>query len=102
MFKSRNIHRKIKIRIYKTIIRTVVAYGCESWSITNKSADMLDRFERKILRKIFGPMREEGTWRARYSHELYQLYGEAKLSMYIKIQRLGRAMGRARTAHAIK
>lgn len=88
IMKSRNVHRKTKIKLYKTLIRTVATYGSESWTLTNKNADMLDIFERKILRKIYGPTNEDGIWRIRYNHELYQLYREPRLSEYIRLKRL--------------
>jgi Fe-S-cluster-containing dehydrogenase component len=50
--KSRTIHWRNKIRIYITIIRPILCYGCEAWMMTCKSEEMLDAFERKILRRI--------------------------------------------------
>lgn len=98
ILKSRSVHRKTKIRIYKTIVRTVVAYGSESWTILSRTAEMLDCFERKILRKIFGPVMDGGAWRIRYNHELYQLYQEPKLSTH---KNSSAAMGGACPTHAI-
>lgn len=49
---------------------------------------MLDKFERKVLRKIYGPVKEDEAWRIRYNHELYQLYKEPPLSTHIKLRRL--------------
>uniref|UniRef100_A0A6P7FN12 Uncharacterized protein LOC114332021 n=1 Tax=Diabrotica virgifera virgifera TaxID=50390 RepID=A0A6P7FN12_DIAVI len=46
IFKSRGSHRKRKLRVYKTIIRLVVSYGCETWVITQKPASALCVFER--------------------------------------------------------
>jgi len=45
-------------------------------------------FERKILRRIYGPTCEEAVWRSRYNEELYRLYDEADLVTTIKISRL--------------
>ena len=44
-----------KIQIYKTIIRPAVTYGCETWVLTASDENQLYIFERKILRKIYGP-----------------------------------------------
>jgi hypothetical protein len=49
---------------------------------------MVDCFERKILRRIYGPMNDDGEWRIRYNTELYRLYQDSKLSNFIKLQRL--------------
>jgi hypothetical protein len=48
----------------------------------------LGAFERKILRRIYGPICEEATWRSRYNEELYRLHDEADLVTAIKITRL--------------
>lgn len=65
ILKSRNIHRDVKLRLYKTLIRTIICYGNATWSITRRSSELLDRFERKILRKIFGPVNEQEISRIR-------------------------------------
>ena len=44
-----------KIIIYKTILLTVVLYGCEAWSLTLREERRLRLFEKRILRRIFGP-----------------------------------------------
>jgi hypothetical protein len=55
----------IKIRTYKTIILPVVLYGCETWFLTLREAHRLWVFENRVLRRIFGPKRDEvtGGWR---------------------------------------
>ena len=88
IFKSRNVHRNIKVRLYKTIIRTVATYGCEVWTLTSRAANILDRWERKMLRRIYGAVREERGWRIRNNDELAQLYKEPPLSIYIRLKRL--------------
>ena len=45
-------------------------------------------FERELLRRIYGPICEEATWRSRYNEELYCLYDETDLVTTIKITRL--------------
>jgi hypothetical protein len=51
--------QKIKIKIYKTVILTVVVYGCETWSLTLREEHRLRVFENRVLRRIFGPKRDE-------------------------------------------
>jgi hypothetical protein len=62
---SRLLSKYLKIRIYKAIILPVVLYGCETWSLTLLEAHRLRVFENRVLRKIFGPKRDEvtGEWR---------------------------------------
>jgi hypothetical protein len=50
---------------------------------------MLNTFERKILRRIYGPTQEGGRWRHRWNNELYSLYNEPIIVEDIKIRRLG-------------
>jgi hypothetical protein len=51
----------LKVKIYKTIILPVVLYGCETWSLTLSEKHRLKVFENRVLRRIFGPKRDEGT-----------------------------------------
>jgi hypothetical protein len=51
--------KNLNIKIYKTVIFPVVLYGCETWSLTLGEEHRLRVFENRVLRKIFGPKREE-------------------------------------------
>jgi hypothetical protein len=53
---SRNISSERKCPIYKTLIKPVATYGAECWVLTKKDKLQLAVFERKVLRKIFGPI----------------------------------------------
>jgi hypothetical protein len=70
------LSKNIKIRIYKTIILPVVLYGCETWSLTLREEHRLRVFEYKVLRRIFGPRRDEvtGDWRKLHNEELRNMY----------------------------
>jgi hypothetical protein len=63
----------IKLKIYKTIILLVVLHGCETWSLTLKEEHRLSVIENRVLRKIFGPKRDEvtGEWRKLHNEELH-------------------------------
>jgi len=50
---------------------------------------MLNTFERKILRRVYGPTQEGGRWRPRWNSELYSLYNEPNIVEDIKIRRSG-------------
>ena len=56
--------------IYRTLIRPVVLYEHESWTIRAEDANALGVFERRILRTIFGSVFEHGAWRRRMNHTL--------------------------------
>ena len=53
------LSKNLKIKIYKTIILPVVLYDCETWSLRLREERRLRVFENKILRRIFGPKRDE-------------------------------------------
>jgi hypothetical protein len=58
-----------------TVILPVVLYGCETWSLTLWEVRRLRVFENRVLRRIFGPKREEdGSWRKLHNNELHSLY----------------------------
>ena len=65
LLSSSLLFKKLKITIYRTIILRVVLYGCETWSLTLREELRLRLFENRVLRRIFGPKREEeiGEWR---------------------------------------
>jgi hypothetical protein len=54
ILKKRSISLSIKIHLYKTVIRPTVIYGAQTWSLANKTENMLMTWERKILRKYMG------------------------------------------------
>jgi hypothetical protein len=55
------LSRNVKVRIYKTIILPVVLYGCKTWSLALREEYGLRVFENRVLRRIFGPKRDEVT-----------------------------------------
>jgi len=65
LLSSSLLSKNLKINIYRTIILPVVLYGCETWSLTLREERRLRVFENRVLRRIFGPKRDEvtGEWR---------------------------------------
>jgi len=53
--------KKLKVKIYRTIILPVVLYGCETWSLILRDERSLRVFENRVLRRVFGPKRNEVT-----------------------------------------
>ena len=53
------LSKKLKIKIYRTIILPVVQYGCETWSLTLREERRLRVFENRVLRRVIGPKRDE-------------------------------------------
>jgi hypothetical protein len=53
------LSKNTKIRVYRTVVLPVVLYGCETWSVTLRKEQRLRVFENRVLRRIFGPRRDE-------------------------------------------
>jgi len=65
LLSSSLLSKNLKIKIYRTIIFPLVLYGFETWSLTLREERRLRVFESRVLRRIFGPKRDEvtGEWR---------------------------------------
>jgi hypothetical protein len=76
LLSSQLFSKNLKIRIYRTVILPEALYGCETWSLTLREERRLSVFENRVLRKIFGPKRDEvtGEWRKLHNEELHDLY----------------------------
>ena len=71
LFKSNLLSTKSKLKLYWSVIRPTVVYGCETWVLKESITQKLSVFEREILRKIFGPTKEaNGIWRIETNKEL--------------------------------
>ena len=89
LLRSKAVSRTTKIRMYKTIIiRPVVLYGSEAWCLMANDEKNLRIWERRVLRKIFGPICVAGYRRSRTNEEVGQLYGEWDTVTEIKKGRL--------------
>jgi hypothetical protein len=90
LLSSSLLSKNLKIKIYRTIMLPVVLYGREIWSLTLREVCRLRVFENKVLRRIFGPKRDEvtGEWRRLHNKELYALYSSRNIIRVIKSRRL--------------
>ena len=81
---------KVRIKIYRTIILPIVLYGCETWSLTLRKERKLRVFENTVLRRKFGPRRDEvtGEWRRLHKEELNYLYPSPNIVRVIKSRRM--------------
>jgi len=76
-----------KIILYKTIIRLVVLYGAEAWTLTKKEQALLI-FETKIFRRIHGFKYENGEWKSRTNRELEEVSEGENILKWIKGQKI--------------
>jgi len=92
LLSSSFLSKQLKIKIYRTIIQPVVLYGCETWSVTLREERRLRVFENRVLRRIFGPKRDEVTrkWRKLHNEELTNLYSLPNIVRVVKSRRMRR------------
>jgi hypothetical protein len=90
LLSCRLLSKNTKIRVYRTIILSVVLCGCETWSLILREEQRLRVFENRVLRRIFGPKRDEATaeWRRLHNEELNDLYSSPNIIRVIKSRRM--------------
>jgi hypothetical protein len=86
---SRVISKKLKIKIYKTVILRVVLYGCETLYLTLGTEHRLRVFENRVLRIFVTKREEDGSWRKLHNDELHSLYSSPNIVRVIKSKRMG-------------
>jgi len=82
-FKSRLVTKSLKLKLYRIVIRP-----SETWALEENKIQKLLVFKRKISRGIFGPTKENQTWRIKNNEELDKPIKHKNIVNYIKAQRL--------------
>jgi hypothetical protein len=102
------LSKNVKVKIHKTVVLPIVLYGCETWSLALSGEYTLRVFENRVLRKLFGPKRDEITGECRKLHneELHNLYSSPNIIRQIKSRRIRSAghvarMGEEKKVHKV-
>jgi hypothetical protein len=85
---SRLLYKNVNRREKKILIP--VSYACETWSLMLRKERRLRVFENRVLRRIFGPKRDEMTreWRKLQNQELRDLYSSPSIIRMVKWRRM--------------
>ena len=66
--------KAVKIEIHKMMVKPVAVYDSKTWAMTETGMKRLGTWERKLLRKLYRPVIEQGMWSIRTNEELRELY----------------------------
>ena len=90
LLQDKLISRRAKLRIWNSVLRPTVIYGCEAWSLTIRQQQRLLAFENRVLRTILGPVINlaDGTSRRRTNLEIRDLTQQPLITSVIKSRRL--------------
>lgn len=85
-FRSKLLSKKSKMRLYKVLVRPVILYACETWPTSKEDERKLAVLERKFLRRIFGPKKNDqtGEYEIRSNKEIKNLLGEEDIIQTLK------------------
>ena len=80
------LSKNLKLKVCRTIILSVVLYEYETWSLTLREERRLRVFENRVLRRVYGPKRDEvtGEWRKLHNEELSDLYSLPNIVRVVK------------------
>ena len=89
-FKNKNISKKIKLRLKNTITDKTLTYASETWTLTKRDRKKLNSFERKVNRRILGPVcdSEKENWRILTNREIYASVKKPTIIETIRLNRL--------------
>lgn len=88
--KSTEVHRKTKMKLYKTLMVFVLWYVSEAWILSQIVEEMRNEFGRKILRKLYGCVLVNGQGRNRCNHDIFNFYKEMELARNVRLSRFHR------------
>jgi len=89
-FKNKNISKKLKLRLKNTIIDKMLTYASETWKLTKRDRKQMNVFERKVYRRILGPVydNEKKNWRILTNKEIDTRVKKPTVTKTIRLNRL--------------
>jgi hypothetical protein len=89
-FKNKNISKKLKLRLKNTIIDKTLTYALETWTLTKRDRKQLNIFERKVYRRILGPVYDNAkeNWRILTNKEIYASVKKPTIRKTIRLNKL--------------
>jgi len=89
-FKNQNITKKLKLRLKNTIIDKTLTFASETWKLTKRDRKQINIFERKVYRRILGPVydSEKENWRLLTNKEIYARIKKPTITETVRLNRL--------------
>ena len=89
-FKNKNISKKLKLTLKNTTIDKMLTYASETGTLTERDREQLNIFERKVYRRILGPVydNEKENWRTLTNKEIYASIKKPTTIETIRLNRL--------------
>jgi len=90
IFKNKSISKKLKLRLTNTITDETLTYASEIWTLTIRDRKQLNIFERRVYRRISGPVydKEKENWRILTNKEIYTHVKKPTIIETIRLNRL--------------
>ena len=89
-FKNENVSRKLKLRLKNTIIDKTLTCASETWTLTKRDRKQPNVFERKVCRRILGPVydSEKENWRILTNKDIYASVKKPTIIETIRLNRI--------------
>ena len=84
VFRSRNLNRRTKVQVFRTMVTLVLLYGAETWTVTQQDTRRLKTFQMRCLRDIVGVT----LWDMRRNVDILEETGELAIKEQLRLKRL--------------
>ena len=89
LFRNKNVSKKLKFRLKNTIIDKTLTHTSETWILTQRDRKQIKIFERKVYRRILGPVydNEKENWRTLTNKEIYAMVKKLTITETIRLNK---------------